>query len=199
MLFSAIQINMATIPPLSGPPLYRYIPGVGKVSAAVDGPTGPRGPTGVRGLDGTATNTGATGPTGPSAVPSTYYATGVTGTQVGTGPTGTQIGSTVNITTTHTGYIWGNATVNFQNSANSENYAYTYMIVNGTTSSVVKNSIPRKHASTNAYANVSIHQRTLVPVGPGSYPVEVYGFTDAAGLGSVLYDNVNVFGLGHLS
>ena len=47
---------MSTIPPLTGPPLFRYIPGVGKVSAAVNGPTGPTGPM------GTATNTGATGP-----------------------------------------------------------------------------------------------------------------------------------------
>jgi hypothetical protein len=53
---------MSTIPPLSGPPLYRYIPGVGKVSAAVNGPTGPTGP---QGIPGTAVNTGATGPEGP--------------------------------------------------------------------------------------------------------------------------------------
>jgi hypothetical protein len=51
---------MSTIPPLSGPPLYRYIPGVGKVSAAVNGPTGATGP------QGTAANTGATGPAGPA-------------------------------------------------------------------------------------------------------------------------------------
>ena len=51
---------MSTIPSLSGPPLYRYIPGVGKVSAAVNGPTGPTGPA------GTAANTGATGATGPA-------------------------------------------------------------------------------------------------------------------------------------
>ena len=49
---------MSTIPSLSGPPLYRYIPGVGKVSAAVNGPTGPTGPAGA------AANTGATGPAG---------------------------------------------------------------------------------------------------------------------------------------
>ncbi len=52
---------MSTVPPLSGPPLYRYIPGIGKVSAAVDGPTGPTGP---QGIPGTAANTGATGPAG---------------------------------------------------------------------------------------------------------------------------------------
>jgi hypothetical protein len=41
--------------------LYRYIPGVGKVSAAV---TGPMGPTGPQGIPGTASETGATGPAG---------------------------------------------------------------------------------------------------------------------------------------
>ena len=50
---------MSTIPALSGPPLYRYIPGVGKVSAAVNGPTGPQG---VQGIPGIAANTGPTGP-----------------------------------------------------------------------------------------------------------------------------------------
>ncbi len=57
---------MSAIPPLSGPPLYRYIPGVGKVSAAVNGPTGPTGNTGPTGPTG---NTGPTGPTGPAPSP----------------------------------------------------------------------------------------------------------------------------------
>lgn len=52
---------MSVVPPLSGPPLYRYIPGVGKVATTQNGPTGPTGPTGPA---GTASNTGATGPTG---------------------------------------------------------------------------------------------------------------------------------------
>lgn len=79
---------MSTIPPLDGPPLYRYIPGVGKVSAAVNGPTGPTGP---QGLPGTATGTGATGSTGPTGetgptgVPGSATNTGATGE---TGPTG---------------------------------------------------------------------------------------------------------------
>lgn len=70
---------MSTIPPLSGPPLYRYIPGVGKVSAAVNGPTGPTGP---QGIPGSATDTGATGPTGFTGN------TGPTGPTGATGPTG---------------------------------------------------------------------------------------------------------------
>ena len=52
---------MSIVPPLSGPPLYRYIPGVGKVATTIDGP---RGPTGPQGIPGIAANTGATGPTG---------------------------------------------------------------------------------------------------------------------------------------
>lgn len=43
---------MSTIPPLSGPPLYRYIPGVGKVASSIQGPTGPAGPAGLPGALG---------------------------------------------------------------------------------------------------------------------------------------------------
>lgn len=80
---------MSTIPPLSGPLLYRYIPGVGKVGATLDGPTGPRGPTGPQGVAGTAANTGATGPTGPSGFTGNTGPTGPASTVTGpTGPTG---------------------------------------------------------------------------------------------------------------
>lgn len=71
---------MSTIPPLSGPPLYRYIPGVGKVSAAVNGPTGPTGP---QGIPGTAASTGATGATGtPFPVGNTLTVDAVYGNDV---------------------------------------------------------------------------------------------------------------------
>lgn len=71
---------MSTIPPLSGPPLYRYIPGVGKVGATVNGPTGPTGP---QGIPGTATNTGATGATGaPSPLGNTLRVDAVYGNDV---------------------------------------------------------------------------------------------------------------------
>lgn len=49
---------MSVGPPLSGPPLYRYIPGVGKVATTQIGPTGPAGSTGPAST--------VTGPTGPS-------------------------------------------------------------------------------------------------------------------------------------
>ena len=80
------------MPPLSGPPLYRYIPGVGKVGTTQNGPAGPTGP---QGIPGTNTNTGATGPTGftgntgptgPTGPQSTV--TGPTGWTGNTGPTG---------------------------------------------------------------------------------------------------------------
>lgn len=81
---------MSVVPPLSGPPLYRYIPGVGKVGTTQNGATGPTGP---QGLPGTAVGTGATGPTGPLGTgPSgpTGAASTVTGPTgpLGTGPTG---------------------------------------------------------------------------------------------------------------
>lgn len=71
---------MSVVPPLSGPPLYRYIPGVGKVGTTQNGPTGPTGPTGA---SGAATNTGATGPTGPTG-PTGAIATGTYATAYST-------------------------------------------------------------------------------------------------------------------
>lgn len=38
---------MSVVPPLSGPPLYRYIPGVGKVATSVQGERGPPGEPGL--------------------------------------------------------------------------------------------------------------------------------------------------------
>jgi hypothetical protein len=43
---------MSTLPPLSGPPLYRYIPGVGKVASSVPGIQGPAGPPGLPSIQG---------------------------------------------------------------------------------------------------------------------------------------------------
>lgn len=85
---------MSIVPPLSGPPLYRYIPGVGKVGTTQDGPrgpTGPQGPAGVAANTGSTGPTGWTGPTGPTGAAST-----VTGP---TGPTGAapQQGNTLTV------------------------------------------------------------------------------------------------------
>ena len=82
---------MSVVPPLSGPPLYRYVPGVGRVGTTQNGPTGATGPTGMRGSDGTASSTGATGNTGPlgTGPTGTTGPTGVTGPTGWTGPLGT--------------------------------------------------------------------------------------------------------------
>lgn len=82
---------MSVVPPLSGPPLYRYIPGVGKVGTTQNGPTGPTGPTGAA---GTAANTGATGPSGPTGWTGPTGPTGVTGP---TGPLATPLGNTLRV------------------------------------------------------------------------------------------------------
>lgn len=82
---------MSVVPPLSGPPLYRYIPGVGKVGTTQNGPTGPTGPTGA---SGTAANTGATGPTGFTGWTGFTGPTGPTGM---TGPNATPLGNTLRV------------------------------------------------------------------------------------------------------
>jgi hypothetical protein len=71
---------MSVVPPLSGPPLYRYIPGVGKVGTTQAGPVGPTGPAGPA---GTAASTGATGPAGtPFPVGNTLTVDAVYGNDV---------------------------------------------------------------------------------------------------------------------
>lgn len=85
---------MSVVPPLSGPPLYRYIPGVGKVGTTQNGPTGPTGPTG---LAGTAANTGATGPSGPTGWTGPTGPTGPTGVTGPTGPLATPLGNTLRV------------------------------------------------------------------------------------------------------
>ncbi len=71
---------MSVVPPLSGPPLYRYIPGVGKVGTTQNGPTGPTGPQGVAGTSANTGATGSIGPTGPiSQVGNTVFVDAVYG------------------------------------------------------------------------------------------------------------------------
>ena len=65
---------MSTVPPLSGPPLYRYVPGVGKVASSVPGIQGPTGPgfqtfTGPTGSVLFFNGTTVTGSTGLSFTP----------------------------------------------------------------------------------------------------------------------------------
>lgn len=106
---------MSVVPPLSGPPLYRYIPGVGKVGTTQDGRTGPTGPTGPQGQAGAAANTGATGPTGWTGP------TGPTGPTGVTGPTGSRgpIGNTLTVDA-----VYGNDTT-----AAADKYAKPFLTI----------------------------------------------------------------------
>lgn len=79
---------MSTLPPLSGPPLYRYIPGVGKVASSVPGIQGPTGP---QGIPGTFAGKGETGPTGFTGF------TGPTGPTGNTGPAPSPLGNTLRV------------------------------------------------------------------------------------------------------
>lgn len=105
---------MSTVPPLTGPPLYRYVPGVGKVATAINGPTGPTGP---QGTPGTASATGATGPTGPLGT----GPTGPTGSTGPSGPTGPllQEGKTLTVDS-----VYGNDTT-----AAADKYRYPFLTI----------------------------------------------------------------------
>lgn len=114
---------MSVVPPLSGPPLYRYIPGVGKVGTTQNGPTGPTGPTGPA---GTSANTGATGPTGWTGPTGNTGPTGPTGS---TGPTGPGIQQVGNIVFVDASY--GNDTI-----AATDSTRYPFLTINSALSNV---------------------------------------------------------------
>jgi hypothetical protein len=110
---------MSVVPPLSGPPLYRYVPGVGKIGTTINGPTGPTGPTGVA---GTAVNTGATGNTGP---------TGPTGNTGPTGPTGPTGAFAPEGRVLKVDQLYGSDV-----SGAADKYAYPFLTINGALSNV---------------------------------------------------------------
>jgi hypothetical protein len=51
---------MSVVPPLSGPPLYRYVPGIGRVGTTQNGPTGATGPAGAASASSVGTLMGKT-------------------------------------------------------------------------------------------------------------------------------------------
>ena len=200
--------------------LYRYIPGVGKVSAAVNGPTGPQGPQGIA---GTSSNTGATGPTGPfgtgptgatgaastvtgptgftgptgpsASIPSAF--TSATGSTIlATGPTGTQLANT-SIVTTQTGYIWATSSIELLNVDNSAAHdIFVYQIVNGFTSDGTTISLQKK-ANSGTYQIVTVSARTPSKVAAGTYPIQVYGYTTTSTT-DVTAIHRDTFAIGHL-
>lgn len=148
---------MSVVPPLSGPPLYRYIPGVGKVAVSQNG---------------------ATGPTGPSvtvSIPSTFATTNSPST-LATGPTGTQLANTT-ITTTQTGYVWSTSSVELKNVDNSLTHdVYVYQIVDGFTSDGITTSIPKK-TNSGTYQQVTVSSRTASQIASGTHVIQVYAYT----------------------
>ncbi len=187
---------MSVVPPLSGPPLYRYVPGVGKVATTQNGPTGP---IGLQGIPGTATNTGATGPTGPSpnvSLPSTFATTNSAST-LATGPTGTQLAD-ITITTTQTGYIWSTSSVELKNMDNSAAHdVYVYQVVNGFTSDGVTTSLQKK-SNNGTYQQITVSYRTDSPVAAGTHPIQVYAYTLTT-TSEVSATHRDTFAVAHLS
>ena len=128
---------MSVVPPLSGPPLYRYIPGVGKVGTTQNGPTGPTGPTGAA---GTAANTGATGNTGPTGPTGNTGPTGPTGN---TGPNATPLGNTLRVDA-----VYGNDAV-----AALDRYNKPFLTLNAALSAAV--------AGENVLVNAGTYNETV--------------------------------------
>lgn len=178
---------------MSGSLLFRYIPGVGRVPVVLAGPTGPAGPPGV------AANTGATGPTGPTGaltIPSGFTAMNGATIALGTGFTG--IAST-SLTTSATGYVFGQAAVQFTNPDSVNHWVEAYLVVNGSTGNTTNENLEKRTGGTNGYANFSLLHRSGV-VGPGTYATTLYArVRDVSSTASVLIDHYDMVSLGHLS
>lgn len=147
--------------------------------------------------------TGATGPAGLSSV-SAFYGSPTLNTLITTtGIPATQIGSTINITTSTTGYIWACATGNFTSNDNTADHPISmYVVVDGTTSTPSTNIIPKTSGSIPLQtSNLSINQRTNTIVPAGTYSIQVYAYTNASGVSGshIRCDHIDVFALGNLS
>ena len=165
------------------------------------GPTGPTGYTGSQGIAGTATNTGATGPTGVgSSVISVFTTASSSPIQLSATPQ--QLGTNVNITTTDTGYIWTNSSLNFN--SNIGCIINIYSTLNGTNSDINYINTTGSSAANNGYYSMTVQQRTNSTLPLGTYTCNISGYLSNPGGGSVpnpadLYCNlVNVFALGNL-
>lgn len=189
--------------------LFRYVPGVGRVPSVLDGPAGPQG------LPGTAANTGATGPTGSAST-----ITGPTGpASTVTGPTGTSTipsgftginGGTiplttgytgiysVNVTTSATGYIMGQAAVQIANPDSVNHNVHFYLVVDGSTGNTTSENIEKKTGGANGVANLNLIHRSGL-VSPGTYSATLYGrVQDVSSTANVIVDHIDMFTLGNL-
>jgi hypothetical protein len=205
---------MSVVPPLSGPPLYRYIPGVGKVATTINGPPGPTGP---QGIPGSATDTGATGytgntgatgytgptgatgpigPTGPNTLPSGYDTINGGTFALTTGYTGVHSAS---VTTSATGYIMGQATVQIANPDSISHWVDCYLTVNGSTGNTTSENVEKRNAGIDGYANLMLIHRSGL-VGPGTYSTTLYGrIREPVSTSNIVIDHSDMFMLGNLS
>jgi hypothetical protein len=114
-----------------------------------------------------------------------------------TGPTGTQLAD-INITTTQTGYIWATTSVELLNMDNSSAHdVKIYQIVNGYTSDGMTTSLQKK-SNSGTYQPITMSFRTPSHVGPGTWPVQVYGYT-LDSTSNVTAVHRDTFAIGHLS
>lgn len=197
---------------VSGPPLYSYIPGIGKVGTTQNGPTGAQGPTG---LSGSAANTGptgplGTGPTGPTGPTGTTGPLGPTGVEtipsgftginggtiaLGTGYTGL---CTTQVATSATGYVMGQASVQIANADNRDHWVDVYLTVNGSTGNVTTENVLKRAAGVDGYANLFLIHRSGL-ISPGTYSTTVFArIRDLSSVANVVVDHIDMFTLGNL-
>ena len=161
------------------------------------GPTGLTGYTGPQGIAGIASNTGATGPAGlGSSVISVF--TNILSSNQGLSGTPIQLGTNVNITTTATGNIWINATLNFTNTSGGYDVIVAYLKLNGINSSNVYINKDPSTEPNPGYYSLTLQQRTATPLSAGTYTCNVWA--NVLNVSTDVNCNlVNVFALGNLN
>ena len=90
------------------------------------------------------------------------------------------------------------ATANFSNTSSQEELIDMYLTINGTTSSITKQTIIRNQTGSVGYAPITIFRRTSAPVSPGTYGCDVYAFTESTTSG-VNCDHIDIALIGNLA
>jgi len=146
---------------------------------------------------------GPTGATGPITLnPSSYFGSGDlnillsnNGTTGGTG--GTSLGSTT-ITLLQQSYIMATAVANFRNTSNDDEIVNMYVVLNGTTSNVTRNSIVRQQGGDPGYVPITILQRTNTSIPSGNYSCQVFAYTTTSST-NVICDHLDIGLIGNLN
>jgi hypothetical protein len=101
------------------------------------------------------------------------------------------------ITTSVTGYILGQTSIQVANSGNDDHWVTFYQTVNGSMGNQTTEEVRKKTGSVNGYGNLFLITRSGIDA-PGTYNITLYGKVDS-NVNYVVVDHIDQSGLGNLS